>query len=193
MSDPADPGPNRRDLLAGAAGALLLPAANDAAAAEATADPLHAFAFQTGHWRVRHRKLKARLKGSTEWHEFEGLCDAVELLGGAGNVDDHWLDDPNGAYRAATFRRYDASRKSWSIWWFDQRSSELGPPVHGNFDKGVGTFLGDDMLDGRPIRMRFIWSAISASHARWEQAFSADAGASWETNWIMAFDRLAWD
>jgi hypothetical protein len=25
---------------------------------------------------------------------------------------------------------------------------------------------------------------------RWEQAFSADGGANWETNWIMNFTRV---
>ena len=44
-------------------------------------------------------------------------------------------------------------------------------------------------LDGRPITVRFIWSAITASSARWEQAFSADGGATWESNWVMEFAR----
>jgi hypothetical protein len=37
--------------------------------------------------------------------------------------------------------------------------------------------------------MRFIWSRIGPTSARWEQAFSADGGASWEMNWIMDFTR----
>jgi hypothetical protein len=61
--------------------------------------------------------------------------------------------------------------------------------VLGRFENGLGTFLGDDTFDGRPIRVRFIWSGIAADAARWEQAFSADGGATWETNWIMDFRR----
>lgn len=151
----------------------------------------HAFAFQTGNWRVRHRKLKARLSGSTEWIEFDGTCRAWELLGGEGNVDDHFLDDPAGAYHAATYRRTDPAMGRWSIWWFDPRFDTLEPPVHGGFEDGVGTFYGEAELADRPIKVRFIWSDVGPHRARWEQAFSPDGGASWETNWIMSFERIA--
>jgi hypothetical protein len=152
---------------------------------------LHAFAFQTGAWRVSHRKLKDRLAGSTEWTEFEGTCSAWELLDGAGNVDDYFMDDPSGAYHATTVRCLAPTEDKWSIWWFDGRSPRLLPPVHGNFQNNVGTFLGDDMLGDRPIVVRFLWTLVSPSHAMWEQAFSPDRGATWETNWTMRFDRAA--
>jgi len=148
-----------------------------------------AFAFQTGDWRVVHRKLKGRLVGSSEWIEFSGTCSAWELLGGEGNVDDHFIDDPNGAYHAATFRRTDPQTGLWWIWWFDPRHSSLEPPVVGGFEGDVGSFYADDHLDGRPIMVRYLWLAISDDSARWEQAFSPDSGRTWETNWIMRFER----
>jgi hypothetical protein len=154
-------------------------------------DGLHAFAFMNGDWRVRHRKLKRRLVGETEWTQFEGTTRAWELMDGASNIDDNLLNDPAGAYRAVTFRRFDAATGLWSIWWADGRFTGIEPPVHGRFEDGVGTFLGDDTLDGRPIRVRFVWSEITPSSARWEQAFSTDAGASWEVNWVMTFERLS--
>lgn len=149
----------------------------------------HAFGFQNGHWRVRHRKLKARLEGSNEWVSFDGTCAAWEVLEGAGNVEDQWLDDPAGAYRAAAFRRLDPEAGHWSIWWFDTRFSSIDPPVRGHFDKGVGSFFAEDSLQGRPIRVRFLWLAVDSDTPRWEQAFSDDGGATWETNWIMEFGR----
>lgn len=158
---------------------------------DGTETGVHAFAFQTGAWRVHHRKRKQRLAGSTDWVEFDGTCTAWELLGGHGNVDDHFLDDPAGAYRAATFRRRDPRSGLWSIWWFDPRFPGLEPPVHGGFSNGVGTFLADDQLGGRPIKVRFLWSGITRAAARWEQAFSPDGGSTWETNWLMTFSRIA--
>lgn len=149
------------------------------------------FGFQTGRWRVRHRKLKARLAGSSDWIEFDGTCEAFEVMGGEANVEDNILHDPAGAYRAAAFRRRDPSTGLWSIWWHDSRfsSGALDPPVVGSFANGVGSFFADDSLDGRPIRVRFVWSDISETTARWEQAFSPDGGDSWEINWVMTFER----
>lgn len=152
---------------------------------------LHAFAFQTGDWQVRHRKLKHRLVGETAWFEFTGTCRAWELLGGAGSLDEHVLDDPNGAYRAVTLRQLNPGSGEWSIYWVDARFPGIDPPVHGRFKDGVGLFFGKDVLAGRPIAVRFRWHDISETSAHWEQAFSPDDGASWEVNWTMAFDRVS--
>lgn len=148
------------------------------------------FGFQTGEWRVRHRKLRERLVGASDWVEFPGTCRAFEVMGGEANVEDNLLEDPAGAYRAAAFRRRDPETGRWSIWWHDGRSGGLDPPVQGRFEDGVGTFLAEDVLDGRPIRVRFVWSEITPTSARWEQAFSADGGATWEVNWVMTFERV---
>lgn len=149
------------------------------------------FGFQTGEWRVHHRKLKGRLVGSTEWVEFGGTCRAFEVMAGEANVEDNLLDDPAGSYRAAAFRRRDPDTGQWSIWWHDGRfPGSADPPVVGVFEDGVGRFFADDVLDGRPIRVRFVWSEIMADSARWEQAFSADGGETWEVNWVMRFERV---
>jgi hypothetical protein len=66
----------------------------------------------------------------------------------------------------------------------------LDPPVVGAFRNGVGTFSANDTLNGRPIVVRYIWSDITRTSAKWQQAFSDDGGKTWETNWIMEFHRL---
>lgn len=151
---------------------------------------MHEFAFQSGSWRVLHRKRARRLAACTEWYEFGGTCRAWELMDGAANVDDHALADPRGAYRAASLRRCDTETGRWSIWWWDSRLAEIGPPVHGSFADGVGTFYGEDEHDGTPIVVRYVWSEITPGSARWEQAFSPDRGATWETNWTMRLERI---
>jgi hypothetical protein len=62
-------------------------------------------------------------------------------------------------------------------------------PVRGSFADGIGTFFGEDFLNGKPLLVRFIWSEIKKNTACWEQAFSPDNGENWETNWIMEFQR----
>ncbi|HEY1604640.1 MAG TPA: DUF1579 domain-containing protein [Allosphingosinicella sp.] len=146
--------------------------------------------FPLGRWRVRHRKLVRRLAGCTDWVAFEGEMTARSVLGGLGNLEEHVLDDPSGAYEALALRLFDPEQGLWSIWWVDGRYHELDPPVRGAFEEGIGLFAGEDMLDGRPILVRFIWSNVATRNPRWEQCFSADGGANWETNWIMQFDPL---
>jgi hypothetical protein len=160
-----------------------------AAATEKARDGRDDFDFFAGRWTVAHRRLRRRLAGDTQWEEFTGRSEMRQIVGGLGNVDDNIIELPAGTYRAATVRAFDPATGLWSIWWIDGRNPRLEPPVHGRFENGVGTFLGDDIFEGRPIRVRFIWSQIAPRSARWEQAFSPDGGATWETNWIMTFTR----
>lgn len=149
------------------------------------------FDFWPGDWRIHHRRLKERLAGCTDWEEFGGTARAQKIMGGLGNMDDNWIELPGGAYAAVTVRVFEPASGLWRIWWFDARyPSRLDPPMVGRFEEGVGTFYCDDVFNGRPIRVRFIWSNITPTTARWEQAFSPDAGDTWETNWTMDMTRI---
>lgn len=147
------------------------------------------FDFLVGGWTVHHRKLHQRLANCDTWWEFGGTSTFWQILGGLGNVDDNVIDQPTGAYRGASVRLFDRSTDLWSIYWMSDASAAIEPPVVGRFRDGTGVFEGDDTLEGRPIRVRFIWSDVTDRTARWEQAFSPDGGQSWETNWIMTFER----
>jgi hypothetical protein len=153
---------------------------------------LHDFDFLFGHWQVHHRKLKKRLVNDHEWVEFEGTLSSQPLMGGYANVDDDVFDVPGGAYRGVAPRSFDARSGQWSIWWIDSRfpTAPMDPPVKGGFHNGVGTFYADDTENGKPIRIRFIWSKITPNSCHWEQAFSPDGGKTWETNWLQDLTRV---
>lgn len=154
------------------------------------ADHCADFDFQRGSWTVRHRRLKERLCGCDDWQEFEGSCVQMPILGGNGNVEDNLLHLPAGDYRATALRSYDPAQGTWAIWWLDSRVPHvLDTPVIGRFVDGVGSFFADDVHEGQPVRMRFLWLDTQSSSPRWEQALSADGGTTWETNWTMDFQR----
>lgn len=153
---------------------------------------LHDFDFLVGDWHGHHRKLKEKLANSHDWIEFDGTLSMRKLMDGYANVDDNFFHTPDGTYRGVGLRSYDPKTGQWAIWWLDGRDpfGQLDPPVKGRFEHGVGTFYSTDTLRGRSIRVRFVWSKITPTSAHWEQAYSADDGKTWETNWIMDFERV---
>jgi hypothetical protein len=153
------------------------------------------FDFFMGIWRCRHRYRVRRLAGCNDWIEFEGTCAARKILGGLGNTDENDIEMPGRRYTGMSLRLWDPTEDRWTILWLDsRRPGAIGPEVCGGFtqrpDGPFGIFYGDDESDGRAIRVRYIWSRITEEGARWEHAFSADGGSSWETNWYMDFTRL---
>ncbi len=146
------------------------------------------FDFLHRDWTVRHRKLTTRLAGADDWVNFSGTSTTRPILGGAGNVEDNFIDEPNGAYRASALRAFDRGIGMWRIWWLDlRRPSEIGPPVVGRFNGGRGEFIADDLWQDAPIKLRFVWLKDSPTGPVWEQSFSPDGGVTWELNWTMHF------
>ena len=152
-------------------------------------DGRHDFDFIHGRWQVQNERLRERLVGSEDWEVFIATDECRPLLGGIGNLEE-FHTSWNGGYEGIALRLYDLATQQWRIHWSSNRSGGLDPPVSGVFEGGVGTFHGEDVHEGRPVRVRFLWSHASANTAHWQQAFSADDGASWETNWHMWFRRL---
>jgi hypothetical protein len=151
----------------------------------------HDFDFFMGRWTVANRRLRERLTGCEVWDEFAATSVARRLPGGLGN-EDEFRTDYAGGFVGMSFRFFDPERGQWSIYWADsRRPGLLDPPLIGSFAGGVGVFFGEDTFAGRPILVRFIWSRVTTATPRWEQAFSADDGKSWETNWVMDFARPA--
>jgi hypothetical protein len=153
---------------------------------------LHDFDFLFGEWRVHSRRLKERLTGSTDWEEFEGSIVSRSYMEGRANVDDTVFHTPQGIYRGVAPRAYDPKTGQWAIWWIDGRNpvGAVDPPVKGRFVNGVGTFFAEDTLRDKPIKVRFTWSHITKTTARWEQAFSPDGGKTWEVNWEQKLERV---
>jgi hypothetical protein len=152
---------------------------------------LHDFDFEVGQWRVHHRVLRA---DTAAWKEYDGTASNRPLMNGWANVEDNTFNKPDGVTtHGVALRAYDPGTGEWAIWWLDSRapSGAMDPPAKGHFEHGVGTFYSDGILNGKPIRGRLIWSHITPTSAHWEQAYSWDAGKTWETNWVMEFQRVS--
>jgi hypothetical protein len=148
------------------------------------------FNFLLGEWSVHNRRLKARLQGSNQWEEFASTCRCRPILSGMGNIDEFEIDAPGGGVEAVTVRLSSPTNKEWSIYWAtNPGEGRFDVPMMGGFEGQPGEFYSQEVFEGRHIFSRFIWTVTSTDACRWEQAYSADGGRTWETNWIMDFTR----
>lgn len=150
------------------------------------------FDFWMGSWKVHHRLLRERLKGSNSWEEFEGTSVARKILGGIGNFDENVMHRESGPVEGVTLRLYDPKSHEWRLYWAASLGGSLDVPMIGGFDQqnGRGEFYAHETHDGRHVYSRFIWSKITENSCQWEQALSPDGGKTWETNWMMEFTRV---
>jgi len=146
------------------------------------------FDFLVGEWTSKQRRLREVLKGSDEWYEFDGVSRCWSALDGNANIDEVLF--PSQGFGGVTLRLYDKATETWSIYWASSRTGLSLPPVTGGFgDDERGVFTAAEEYNGVPITCRYLWLDITATTARWEQAFSIDAGQTWETNWVAEFTR----
>ena len=174
-----------------APGLAAAPAGSPAGLSAAMRDGSHDFDFIYGKWRMPNHRLKKRLAGSHDWADFVTCDEGKPLPGGIGNTD-YWRASYWKDFVGVTFRTYDSKTGLWRIYWVDNKFSGgvIQPPVVGKFDGNVGIFEGRDTSNGVPVIVRYTWTVNpkgSQVVAKWNQAFSADQGRTWETNWYNEF------
>ena len=148
------------------------------------------FDFLVGRWKGANRRLRKRLVGSTDWEAFEGRLVARKILSGAGSFDEATLYLESGKAEGVNLRLYDPETGEWSIYWGGTaNASNLYPPLVGKFDNGRGVFYSHELASGQHVYVRTSYDVADENSFRWEQAFSADGGQSWETNWTCDFTR----
>jgi hypothetical protein len=186
--------PYRRILTAGLSALMLLVTATSGQAAppplsSTIADGQRDFDWEIGTWRSSVQVLADPLSESPdEWLHFTGTSKVRPLMDRKANVVEFDVSGPNGSIEALNLRLYEPQAQRWSLTFVNMRDGLLTPAVYGGFHDGVGEFYGDDQLGDRPIKVRFLIVRTSRDEARFEQAFSADGGTTWETNWV-AVDR----
>ena len=153
----------------------------------------HDFDFLVGRWHIANRRLRQRHAGSTDWIEFSATTQAWSHLGGLVSVDDNVFHDMGVG--GLSFRALDVAAQRWNIYWVSSRDGLVSPPVTGGWNGDIGRFSGEDLDDGQPVRVRFLWERLGPDRARWSQDFALAGrdGAPdgpWETNWVMDFSRL---
>jgi hypothetical protein len=173
---------------------LATAAATDADAAKHT-DPVHGgqrdFDFELGAWNTHLSRLLHPLTGSTTWVDYDGRSIVRKVWNGQANLLELEANGAAGHIEALSLRLYNASSRQWSLNFASSASGAFGPPTVGEFRNGRGEFYDQETLNGRSILVRFVISDITPNSCRFEQAFSADGGKTWEVNWVATDTRIA--
>jgi hypothetical protein len=162
------------------------PAARTAAAER---DGQHDFDFEFGSWRTQIKRLLHPLTGSSAWETLEGTSVVRRVWDGRANLGELEVSNSARHIEGLSLRVYNPQSHQWSIHWANSKDGAVGPAMVGQFKDGRGEFFDQETFQGTAIFVRFIFSDITPTSFRLEQAFSADGGKSWEPNWIATFTR----
>lgn len=157
---------------------------SQAATSPAPGDGQHDFDGEIGTWKTELRRLANPLSGSNEWMKYSGTSVIRKVLDGRANLVELRVKGPAGQIEGMSLRLYNPEAKQWSLNYASVRNGALTQPVYGGFQGDRGEFYGQDSLDGRAILVRFVITKTTNNSWHFEQAYSADGGRTWETNWI---------
>jgi hypothetical protein len=153
-------------------------------------DGQHDFDFEIGTWKTHLTRLQHPLTGSTAWIDYEGTSVVRKVWNGRANLVELNVDGAAGHIQGLSLRLYNPKSHQWSLNYANASGGVLGQPTVGEFKNGRGEFYDQEAFDGRVILVRNVWSDITPTSCRFEQAFSGDGGKTWEVNWIATDTRL---
>jgi hypothetical protein len=188
----------RLTILAVALVALLVPASPQERATQAAMSPpttqprngQHDFDFEIGTWRTHVRRLAVPLSGSTTWIECDGTTKVRKVWDGRANLVELRAHCPSGDLEGLSLRLYNPQSHQWTLHFANRNDGVLGPPTIGEFKDGRGEFFDQESFKGHAILVRFVISQLRPDSWSFEQAFSEDAGKTWEVNWMATDTRI---
>ena len=153
-------------------------------------DGQHDFDFEIGRWETHLKVLVHPLTGSTTWLEFEGTSVVHKIWDGRANIVELDVTGRAGHKYALSLRLYNPESHQWSLNTASAAGGTMSVPTVGAFKNGRGEFYDMEPINGRMVLVRNVWSDITPDSCHFEQAFSADGGKTWETNWIADDTRI---
>jgi hypothetical protein len=154
-------------------------------------DGQHDFDFEIGTWKSHGSRLVHPLTGSKTWVEFDGTSVVKPIWNGRANLVQLEADGPaTGHIENLSLRLYDPQSHQWSLYYSSSKSGTLSVPAIGKFTNGRGEFFDMELINGKNVLVRNLWTDITPNSCHFEQAFSEDAGKTWEVNWITTDTRV---
>jgi len=152
--------------------------------APAVRDGSRDFDWEIGTWDTKLRRLRKPLGGNSDWLEYSGTTVVKALMGKRANIVEFDVRGAAGQIAGVSLRLYQPANGQWTLHFANLANGLMTEPMQGAFKQGRGTFFGEDTVNGQQIRVRFLIIPQNENQWRFEQAYSADNGKTWEDNWI---------
>lgn len=152
-------------------------------------DGQHDFDFEFGTWKTHLSRLLHPLTGSRTWVEYDGTTVVRKVWNGRANLAELEAHGPAGQLEVLSLRLYNPEAHQWGLNITASASGVLSPAAVGEWRNKRGDFVDEETINGRTVLVRFDISGVTPDSYRVEQAFSEDAGKSWEVNLIITATR----
>ena len=154
-------------------------------------DGSHDFDFNLGRWKTHIRRVADPFAAPDRAVELEGTVAVRPIWGGKAALEEIEADGASGHLEGMTLFLYDPQARQWSQTFASSGQGMLQPSTIGEFRDGRGELYAQDTFKGRSILIRGTWSHISRDAHRYDEAYSADGGATWHTAFSAELTRLA--
>jgi len=143
-------------------------------------DGAHDFDFDVGVWKTDITRRVHPLAGSDETVHMTGVVTVSKLWKGRAQVEQIEADGPNGGHwEGMTVFLYDPQARQWSMNFANGSVGKMTPPMIGSLQNGRIQLYGADTFDGRPVKIRAVWSDFTPTSHTYQEFVSADGGATW--------------
>jgi hypothetical protein len=153
-------------------------------ASAATPDGQHDFDWEIGTWDTQLQRLREPLSGKVQWIDYAGTSVVKPVMGQRANLVELDVRGDAGHIAGVSLRLFQPASGQWTLHFANLANGMMAEPMSGAFVKGLGTFYGEDTVNGRKVFVRFLIIPVSKDQWRFEQAYSADGGKTWENNWV---------
>jgi len=150
------------------------------AVAQAPRDGAHDFDFDLGVWKTHIVRRLDPLGGSDATVELNGTVTVRKLWDGRAQVEEIEADGPKGHWEGMTVFLYDPQAHQWSMNFANSAAGKFATPMIGSFTDGRGELIGTDVIEGRAILVRAVWSNIAPATHTYQESYSADGGHTWQ-------------
>ena len=145
------------------------------------------FDFLVGSWKIHLKRLVQQEHGAKEWVDLEGTVVCRQIFEGRAEVEEFDVEsrDKKMHIQGLATRFYNPVSHQWSIWWANAKDGAMyPPPVVGEFKDGRGEFYDQEVVNGRVVFTRYVWTATTTKSPHFEQSISSDGGKTWELLWV---------